>query len=157
MTYQNCAKFFGLYASLAILVKCYWDSVQHTKSLLYKHLQRRQTQHSHSLLLATVCTTLQVKVHWWKTDIDWKKGERRHVTHNHEGASTDAGARLCGCHPSNRQLGSWGCWVCCTCTVAAINKECPFHQAWEALAGRLGSFQNNGTTRCIQNVVGLLL
>lgn len=45
------------------------------------------------------------QVHWCKTDIDRKKGERRHVTHNHEGASTVAGARLCGCHPSNHQLG----------------------------------------------------
>lgn len=56
-----------------------WGPVQHTKSLLFKNIQRRQTRHSHSLLLATVCTTLQVKVHWCKTDIDRKKGERRHV------------------------------------------------------------------------------
>lgn len=154
-----CYVFYWSYASLAVLVKCYWDSVQHTKSLLYKHLQRRQNS---TFTFTAICYSMHYAASQSALVEDWhwlKKGERRHVTHNHEGASTDAGARLCGCHPSNHQLVSWGCWLCSTyyCAVAAINKECPFHQAWEALAGRLGSFHSNGTTRCVQNVVGLLL
>lgn len=104
-TSEIFAKFSWVCVSLTILVRRYRDSVQHTKSLLDNYTKRRQTRHSHSLLLATVCTMLQVKVHWCKTDIDRKKGERRHVTHNHESASTVAGARLCGCYPSNHQLG----------------------------------------------------
>ncbi len=83
---------------------------------------------------------------------DWhwpKKRWEKACTHNHEGGSTVAGARLCGCYPSNHQLGVEEVGYAIQ-TVAASNKACPFHQAWAALAGSLGSYRTNGNTRCIR-------
>lgn len=105
---------------LGYIVNMLPSLVQHTKSLPNKYLQRRQTQHSHSLLLATICTMVQVKVHCsgrlTSTEKKW-----RHTTNHHDGSSTVLGARLCGCHPNNCQHRVEDVAICSACTEATSN------------------------------------